>query len=119
MRRTFAFAVGILSALVLASVHAQAPPVVIKQAPNQLSTERVLIVADRVERSTSGDSELTMTGHVTLAAKGVSVLADRAEVQDGEYRLEGNVRLRVINAQGIVTERERTPDKFRLEQIIH
>ena len=54
----------------------------------QLSTH-----ADRVSVSADGQ-EMTMTGHVVVDINGLSVLADRVVIKDGEYRLDGNVRLK-------------------------
>jgi len=53
---------------------------------------KVLMQADG---SRTTGAETTMTGNVVIEVNGVTVVADRAVVKDGEYRLEGNVRLRV------------------------
>jgi lipopolysaccharide assembly outer membrane protein LptD (OstA) len=38
---------------------------------------------------------MTLTGNVSIEVNGAIVLADRAVLKEGEFRLEGNVRLKV------------------------
>jgi hypothetical protein len=52
---------------------------------------RVNVQADNV---ISTDGQTTFTG-VTIKVDGVTVLADHAVIRDGEYQLEGNVRMRL------------------------
>jgi lipopolysaccharide assembly outer membrane protein LptD (OstA) len=53
---------------------------------------RVSAHADQVS-PTGG--QVTFTGTVNIEVNGVTVQADRVVIRDGEYRLEGNVRMKV------------------------
>ena len=57
--------------------------------------------ADRVggdrtsaESVSSAGGRVTLTANVVIEVNGVTVLADRAVIRDGEYQLSGNVRMK-------------------------
>ena len=39
--------------------------------------------------------QVTFTGKVSIEVNGVTIQADRVVVRDGEYQLEGNVRMKI------------------------
>ena len=53
---------------------------------------RVSTDADNVNLT---GGQVTFTGNVSIQVDGVTVLADRAVIRDGEYQLSGNVRMKV------------------------
>jgi hypothetical protein len=63
----------------------------VQAAAEQKFRSRVSVQADNAI-STGGQT--TFTG-VSIKVDGVTVLADRAVIRDGEYQLEGNVRLKL------------------------
>lgn len=95
---------GIVSAAIFASAQTQLGGAVPNGARVKIEADREEVRA-RIPSSTqlppSGNGPsptgiaTTWSGNVVIEANGVIVLADRATLKDGEYNLEGNVRLRV------------------------
>ena len=77
---------GILSLVVLTAAQRLQPP------GSPASGGRVGTHADNV--ISTGD-QVTFAGNVVIEANGVTVLADRAVIRNGEYQLAGNVRMKV------------------------
>ena len=100
-KRTLLFTLGaILSAAIFGS--AQGPTDQTVFTVDTANRVHVTTYSDQVSHTrTPAGPEVTMTGNVAIEVNGVTVLADRAVATDNgqEYRLEGNVRLRVPDAQ--------------------
>lgn len=82
---------GILSAVVLVSA-----PTLAGQTRRTVGSLEAAIGATEADQVSVSAGETTLTGHVIIQVNGVMVSADRVVIQqDGEYRLEGNVRMKV------------------------
>ena len=55
------------------------------------SGSRVSVHADN---SHSSGGQVTFAGNVSITVNGVTISADRAIIQNGEYQLSGNVRMK-------------------------
>lgn len=90
--------VAILSAVVFGSAQTQSGIVIsndrVKVTADSLTT-RPIYSGAAARGLTSYALETTLTGHVIIESNGVTVVADRAVLRDGEYHVEGNVRVRV------------------------